>query len=253
MSQQNQQQNHSLLKNDNLPPHGLMLGFFAIISFVLFQISEVYASALSTKTSQANAEYIIMATIFALGSIVLPIKIATKSIGQQHESANKAFWHITFCIIAIFFCNLIWLSLAPKLLNFKPAGLSSNQQALNALAKTKIGHYYMFFLTVVFAPIVEEFMFRFCIIKPNAYIDHFKLNNKWRFAISVALFAFAHMMVQLNQLNTITQQKNFILAFGQYLILSIVLAYNYYRSNNYWENVIFHGSYNCLAFILSGL
>lgn len=111
---------------------------------------------------------------------------------------------------------------------------SVNQETVESLPKIVL-----FILAVLWAPIVEETVFRGCI---RRYI-----NNKYIFIIlSAFIFGFMHATGEESVLNIIFTTL-------PYATLGGWLAYIYYKTDNLANNIMIHGIWNLFAIILSFL
>ena len=111
---------------------------------------------------------------------------------------------------------------------------SVNQETVESLPKIVL-----FILAVLWAPIVEETVFRGCI---RRYI-----NNKYIFIfLSAFIFGFMHATGEESVLNIIFTTL-------PYATLGGWLAYIYYKTDNLANNIMIHGIWNLFAIILSFL
>ena len=111
---------------------------------------------------------------------------------------------------------------------------SVNQETVESLPKIVL-----FILAVLWAPIVEETVFRGCI---RRYI-----NNKYIFIfLSAFIFGFMHATGEESVLNIIFTTL-------PYATLGGWLAYIYYKTDNLANNIMIHGIWNLFAIILSCL
>ena len=133
--------------------------------------------------------------------------------------------YFAMLVIRIISMQIIGLFVDPNL-------LGQNQEIINQIAQS-IPYIMTFFMTVLFAPFVEELVFR------QALIGSFQ-SKKWiniMTFVSVILFTLAHMM----------HWADFVI----YLPMAAIIVY-FYR--HYQENVIasmaFHGLNNLIAALL---
>ena len=114
---------------------------------------------------------------------------------------------------------------------------SANQQLINEMFSKKILS--TFILTVFYAPLIEELIFRFGISN--------LIKNKWLFIIiSGVLFGSLHVIDKMTSLMD-------ILYIIQYSALGICLAYFYKKTNNIFVSIGVHFCQNLLASIVSVL
>ena len=108
---------------------------------------------------------------------------------------------------------------------------STNQQALNTMFEKS--PLFVAVLVIVYAPIVEEIIFRGVLRK--------FINNKWIFIfVSGILFGIAHVVQDITNL----KQLLFVLVYSS---LGCFLAHTYYKTNNIFTNIMFHCIQNTIA------
>jgi membrane protease YdiL (CAAX protease family) len=91
------------------------------------------------------------------------------------------------------------------------------------------------------APIVEEFVFRFLLCKP------IEQKYKWLGVIvSGVLFGGMHLVASI-QSGTFIQDLPSLVS---YVGMGLVLGYRYKTTDNIASNMIAHGMYNTMSFIL---
>ncbi len=111
-------------------------------------------------------------------------------------------------------------------------GISENQQKVETLPI-----FILFPLTILYAPLVEETLFRGC-------IRRFIKNDKLFIVVSAICFGLIHTIFSETSL------YNIIFASVPYMIMGGFLAYLYVKTNNIWTNITFHAFHNTLASLL---
>ena len=109
---------------------------------------------------------------------------------------------------------------------------TANQEALNSLPL-----WYTAFMAIVWAPVVEEGIFR-------GGLRRFIKNDKVFIILSAISFGLLH---------TITSESglyNIIVQSLQYMVMGGVMAYTYTKSNNIFVNMGFHCVQNTLGIIM---
>lgn len=151
-------------------------------------------------------------------------------------------------VTILYITSIIWGQVGPKLLNLNLNGQTSqNQSSVLSFLSDSWSTIFIVIMTVIIAPILEEFCFRYLIIKPKR-----QSHNLLRLVISVISFAFMHVGEQLP--SVINHQLTFpawFFYFSQYAIIGIVLVLTYNKYRNYKLNVLIHASWNSIAIIIA--
>ena len=110
-----------------------------------------------------------------------------------------------------------------------------SQNEINVRESIKLFPIYMTFSILIYAPFVEEIIFR----KTFRNI----INNKYIFIIiSGILFGLIHMTFNNNLLNE-------FLMIIPYILMGITFSYIYYKSDNIFTTIIFHSLHNLILLI----
>ena len=120
---------------------------------------------------------------------------------------------------------------------------SEETNANQAIIETLINKYPLigFISVAIMAPIVEEFVFRFLLCKP------IEQKYKWLgVIISGVLFGGMHLVASI-QSGTFIQDLPSLVS---YVGMGLVLGYRYKTTDNIASNMIAHGMYNTMSFIL---
>ena len=112
--------------------------------------------------------------------------------------------------------------------------ISENEDTIRQLIKTM--PIYISFSTIIYAPFVEELIYRKCF--------RGLISNKYLFVIlSGLVFGLMHVISG-------NQNINDILMGIPYIIIGLDFAYIYYKTNNIFATMQFHFLHNLLLFII---
>ncbi|MDE7264450.1 MAG: CPBP family intramembrane metalloprotease [Anaeroplasmataceae bacterium] len=119
---------------------------------------------------------------------------------------------------------------------------SANQSSIEVLIQNG-GAVYMFFAVVIFAPIVEELIYR------KAIFEFLKTKHiAWSYAVSIVFFTFPHMITTF--LDTSHTFLDNILMSIPYMFSGFALCLTYHHCNkNVYASWFFHLINNLIAFI----
>lgn len=132
--------------------------------------------------------------------------------------------------VAVVFVQVIGI-----IFNYLP-GEAVNQQAIQASLFSKYG-FLMIFVTIVFAPLFEELIFR------KAFFSLFK-KEYVALVFTSLLFGLIHVVGETSLLGFLT---NWI----TYSTSGFVLGYIYIKNNhNIWSSILIHAVYNAVAIVL---
>lgn len=152
---------------------------------------------------------------------------------------DKQFYKtILIRVLEIFGTLFIWNILYKNIILHNNIGESTNQQTINSFLNTPLNTIFIILFTCVLAPFIEEFCFRYLIIFNN--------KTKARVITSTILFTLMHLIQQPLS----TPINIWFLYFGQYFIIGIWLGYNFYKNENYSQNVLIHALWNTLSMSL---
>lgn len=154
-------------------------------------------------------------------------------------------------VYATYFAALVGLALASNALissigssiGITIGDTSKNQNVLQTLmAQDWSSIIYMTVVILLVAPMIEEFTFRFM------FISGYSKARPIRAIISVLIFAFAHMGMQLNQLTKGTNGVlTFISGITMYLLVSLTLTIIYYKYHRVKASLTVHILWNSLS------
>ncbi|MGF3076333.1 lysostaphin resistance A-like protein [Facklamia sp. P12955] len=149
----------------------------------------------------------------------------------QQTSWKSLLGKTILCFLIIGIVRIILLSLIEPYIDLE--GMGANQQAIQDLIGN-VPSYFTFFMLVIFAPFVEELIFRQAIIGPSV---HKGKSFKWSMTIlSILLFTGAHMATLADAVI--------------YLPLTLGLTYFYWKYQaNVAASMSFHFINNLIAWI----
>jgi membrane protease YdiL (CAAX protease family) len=200
---------------------------FNLIPIYLFNL-DINNISLKTSSYIMLFSYIVVLLIL-LGiyfkDIINEFKLFIKNIWKNFDVGLKS-WLLGLSIM--FFSNLVLVFI------FKSSG-ANNENAVQSLIKAS--PIAMGFYTCLFAPIIEEFVFR------KTLKDIIK--NKWLFIfISFIFFGGAHVISSAQNIIDLL----YIIPYGAF---GITFAYAYYKTDTIYTSILFHMIHNSLLFFLS--
>lgn len=139
--------------------------------------------------------------------------------------------YLSFAIVRIAIVYVIYVVLSFVCIFVFKKGISINEQQVESLPL-----WYSLPLAVVWAPIVEEILFRGC-------LRRFIKNDIVFIIISGVIFGFLHTMSEADLLSAI------VIAIP-YGILGSGLAYIYSKTNNICNNILWHSCHNAFTILL---
>lgn len=203
---------------------------YTVIIFIPLSILNIDITDLSQTTKML---YLLISDLLFL---LILVKLYLKDIMQDLKNFKENFsdyldegmkcWIIGLAIMTI--TNIL-------ITHFTKVKIASNEQIIREIfPKAPI---YMFFATAIFAPIVEELIFR-------KSIRHL-LSNKWLYIIMSGLvFGSLHVAGTMKSIYELL----YIIPYGS---LGAAFAYLYYKTNNILNPIIMHTIHNtCLVLIL---
>lgn len=152
------------------------------------------------------------------------LKDFKKNFGKITDISIK-YWFIGFI------CMLVSNFVIQKLL---PVTIASNEQNVRSIISTS--PFMAFFATCIFAPFLEEMIFRKSFRDP--------INNKWLY-LCVSGFVFGALHV----VNSITSLYGLFYIIP-YSSLGIAFAYTYYKTDNIFASIFAHFLHNTSTFII---
>ena len=214
----------------------LLIGMdlFAYIPIELFHID---MTGLSTS---AKIIYTFITDIIFMTIVFL---IYRKRIVKEFREYFKNFDDNLFTSLEYYLVGLIIMLLSNKIIGYFFSGASANNENTIRLLIDKYP-LYMLFSVAIYAPLVEETIFRRSL---KDIFNNFTNNNnitKYIYIISSGfIFALLHVIGSANNM------IDYIYIIP-YLSLGICFAMLYYKTNNLFSTIILHSFHNLIALLL---
>ncbi len=171
---------------------------------------------------------VFISNLILIGIIFYFYKDEIKEDFYDFKERHNLTKYIGIYLIGVFLMALSNI-IIQKITNLEIGG---NEETIRKLIKEV--PLYIFFSSVIFAPFVEEMIFRKCIRNI--------INNKYLFII---ISGFAFGILHISDFNI-----NQILMGIPYIIMGIDFAYIYYKTDNIYTTMIFHLCHNLILFIV---
>ena len=185
-----------------------------------------------------DAELLLKTGIYVLVFIVTVIP-AIPVLKYGWEKLTDSYGNNMKTIIGGQFLMIILLFGSAVFLNFIGLRISRNQRRVQDMIL--MDPFYYSVLVSVFAPFVEETVFRVCIfgrLKESRF-------TVLGYLISAFLFGFIHIMDSI--LNGYFREWPFLIP---YSLLGLVLAYVYDRTDSIWCSILLHMLHNSLSLLI---
>ena len=200
-----------------------------ISSIFIFLFISIFYSVINIKYTHLNSNVIYLINSFTI--LICLILVYFKEIKEDIKNFKLKNLSISlkYYIIGLTIYFIYQLIISKTITNNIP----SNEEMVRNLFKTNI---FIAFISACFlAPILEEILFRFTILKCS--------KNKYIFLLtSSILFSIFHV----TNLQSIVQ----IFFLFSYLILSFTLSYILYKSKNICNSIIIHSIHNLFMALL---
>lgn len=209
----------------------VFLSYFLYEVLVLEILNLLNIDIDSLNNLEKNICYFIVDIIYLL----FVIFIFKDDLKNNIKEFKKNGINLLFSFIPIYLLGLFFMGLSNSILiNLTGIELSSNEEAIRSLIKTY--PIYMAFSSVIYAPIVEELIFRNSIRKiiKNDLIFIF---------MSGILFGLVHVIGSSESINE-------ILMGIPYIIMGIDFAYIFYKSKNIFTTISIHSIHNLILLII---
>ena len=193
-----------------------ILALFNINYFTLNYMTKIYITCIT------NALYMIFL-----------IFIYKKELKEDIQDFKKNYKSYLLKYIGLYILGVFLMMISNIVIgHFIGTSVSNNEIELRKL----INDYpiYMFLSTCIFAPFIEEMIFRKTVKKI--------LINKYAFIISGLIFGALHI-------TDFTDYKQLLLGIS-YIIMGIDFAYIYHKTNNIFTTMTFHFMHNLILFII---
>ena len=210
----------------------ILINIFVFLSYFVYQYLFVFIMAFMNidyfKLS-INNKYLCN-FIFNSIYILILLFIYRKELKEEAKDYKENYSNYIKKYFEIYLIGIILMGLSNFLLQkITPTSLSGNEEAVRKLIK--LLPVYMTFSTVIFAPIIEEVIFR-------KIIKNIFGNNVLFVIISGLLFGLLHV--------TNFKDMNEIIHSIPYIIMGIDFAYIYYKTKNIFTTITFHSFHNLI-------
>ena len=201
----------------------------------LFQLIPIYLFKIDIKNCSEFALNIVRLFPNLTLSIIL-FFIYRKDLIKDFKDFIKNFGIITDVAIKYWVLGFALMILSNSLISaLTPVNISENEQSVRAMISTT--PVVAFFFICVFAPFIEEIIFR------KSFKD--ALHNKWLFIImSGIVFGLLHVISSINSFYD-------LLYIIPYSLLGLFFALTYYETNNIFSTIFVHFSHNLLLLIIN--
>lgn len=229
--------NELLAQSHQLPDRSLPLGTRALLLFLLTFMLEQISISYFNFTTATGAVIMLIIDVLISVNIILYVR-STKLEPTRNELSFMNRWNLICSGWLAIIILIMILSQLMTLMHWH--AVTSNNQAIiqQSLKTSPAGFWYIIISSVVFAPIIEEFAFRYLIIKPRGLAT--VTNPYIRAAISLILFVGIHVIGMSNWLD----------ASVGYIAIALPLVYLYTRYRSLWLNATLHGLWNATALIM---
>lgn len=211
---------------------GLIL-FYLFFSSIPLVILELMGISYDNLSMMEQIFFMLFCDVVVLGTIVFLYRktlitdfknFFNKNILSNLENSFK-YWFLGF--IVMFVSNLILAFL-------NKGGISNNEEAVREMIE--LVPLYMAFNVSIYAPFIEELIFRKSIREIT--------DNKWLYVLlSGFIFGGLHVVASIS--NVID-----LLYIIPYSSLGIAFAYSYYKSNNIYSTISMHVMHNTVSFFI---
>jgi membrane protease YdiL (CAAX protease family) len=217
---------------------GLVLNYFVGHTFVY----PILLSILLTNIAPQAIVYPLWSLILWYGttllvSIVLAWPLLVESLRRMRHDVRHTV-RIALTMFPLMYFTSIFVSILITWLSGQAT--SGNQTSLNEL----LGQFPVFTLalTIIFAPIVEELVFR------GAFYRFFRAKGMYWFPmfLSATAFSLIHLMVALS-----TGSWGDLWYFPLYALLGIFLAVAYEKTGNIFGPILLHFTYNAVGMLIA--
>ncbi|MBQ3258425.1 MAG: CPBP family intramembrane metalloprotease [Oscillospiraceae bacterium] len=170
-------------------------------------------------------------------SMAVVLLVFLRMLRREFDHLLDRFLH---CIASFFAAYFFWYSLSLIMAGIMGAlGITAtppNDQAVDTLAKENFGG--VLAISVIFAPIVEEVLFRGVLFQSIR-----RHSRVWAYIASLAVFGIYHTW----QFAVVYQDPVYLLYSLQYIPITFALTWSYEKSGSLWVPIFFHASNNYLA------
>lgn len=239
--------------NANQPTFLLHNGFIKVgLAFLVILIEQLITSNLIFRANLPTFIFAVgLCLFFVMLLIVFIIKHNRLFHDQKSHNVKDIIINIIVNLCKIFVLTVIVNGVSVIMMKYfhLQDPTPANQSNLDAVSHFNIyGYLFILVLSVVIAPITEEFVFRYIPVlgtKPG------KQRKIWLFIFG-CLFVLAHLLADFMAVNIFTPHGLYTVVSHAaiYAVSAYVLASTYSRSDNMITNIGVHSSWNLLATLI---
>lgn len=242
------------------PAHQWQIIGIAFGCLVLEQIIMGIAAAHTCLNQTWKALMLILATFAGIGltwKLYQRQQTQYQQIASQKSPARPWYQQLLIVVLTVIIMEVIlqtWMQTCMQWWHFK-LGLSTNQKSLNAMNQqiVPLGHIVLLLILCVYAPLVEEFFFRFALINQRPPHWQTKMQAWWyglRAIISIILFTMLHMLGSFYAIfHQVPGHKAALCYVCVYGIMAIVYTGLYLATNNLKLPLAVHICWDLLSFV----
>lgn len=212
-------------------------GFSLIFQFLVIGLMLTQYSLEEILTQQIS---MVNFFVYGLSFIVLVVvnrKVLVDEYKKLKGKAKELFSNNLKYYIAILISNMVLGNLIPLI---SGASSASNQEAIEL--SLGISWLPMAISTVVFAPMVEELIFRYSLM--NVDTNNKTTERVW-WLVSSAIFGFMHIQASIS-----TGNLNEMWFFFQYFAMGLIIGHSYIKSKNIWAPILLHVTMNGISILV---
>lgn len=203
---------------------------FALVVLIVYFLQFLLASIINLETFTQRLIVQILVDVVILVLVILCFKDKLKRDLKLFKENAKAYLQYILPKIGIIYLLFLLVSIVSMLISKEAS--SVNQETLETLPK-----WYMAPMAIIWAPIVEELIFR-------GIFRRFIKNNTIFIIVSGAIFGVLHTIGEASLANIIIMAM-------PYAVLGGGWAYLYAKTDNITNNILAHSFQNALATLLS--
>jgi len=231
-----------------LQPEAVLNGKGVIVMLLIFLAQQFGAEGIALLADRMGYTLGLMEInmIVDIGALILMVLFFGRFFFENLKNFFKEFkaiyiWLPIVCYFCSTFANVL-VNLILGMIRGELQGTSNNELVIEMLNKDPIP---LILLTVVFAPILEESVFRAALSRPMTAHRNWFIKTLG-FVLSVALFAFMHVYqfvffaTDASGAVYLTFNANELLSIAVYIPMAIGLTVCSALGKNYWCSVICH-------------
>ncbi len=216
------------------------IGFFIVI-FILYLVINVYSGVFFIKDINSNNLVLINLALITsnLITVVIFAFIFHKTLVKDFYKFNKDDFKTGLYYWIIGVVLMIILNMIISLLG---GTIVDNESSNRELIKNYLP--YAIFGMCIYAPIVEELVFR------RSLRNIFKYKYTYAF-FSGLIFASIHLLDEITMFISTGTYTISLLYILPYMALGFCFALSYYKTNNIYSTITFHAMHNFIAILIN--